>query len=363
MYYRIAEITLCSQLCLPTFEAFACEPCEPDAVLEIAAGETPPEGEETFAGATVCRKTADGWFFHRPSNPAAGLIVSGDYTRMRLIRESDQAVSFPESHYVRLSLECLLARRGYVSLHAACVAMEGKAIAFTGNSGMGKSTRAAAWQKAFQASLVSGDRPLIRVDGSEVYGVPWDGKEACYRSVHFPLQAICEVRRSDSAHGRRLSFKQKRTLLMRQCFLPMWDTETAAIQMTNIVRLASRANIVRIFCGPSEEDAKALRRVMDTQQQIDKEEPDMKAKSGFILRNVVDEHVLFPVGDNINVFNGTLLLNEVSAFIWEQLQNPISRDDLLKAVLNQYDVDEAQAAADLDALLTKLRGLGVIEDD
>ena len=89
----------------------------------------------------------------------------------------------------------------------------------------------------------------------------------------------------------------------------------------------------------------------------------MKAKSGFILRNVVDEHVLFPVGDNINVFNGTLLLNEVSAFIWEQLQNPISRDDLLKAVLNQYDVDEAQAAADLDALLTKLRGLGVIEDD
>ena len=89
----------------------------------------------------------------------------------------------------------------------------------------------------------------------------------------------------------------------------------------------------------------------------------MKAKSGFILRNVVDEHVLFPVGDNINVVNGTLLLNEVSAFIWEQLQNPISRGDLLKAILNQYDVDEAQAAADLDALLEKLRGLGVIEDD
>ena len=43
----------------------------------------------------------------------------------------------------------------------------------------------------------------------------------------------------------------------------------------------------------------------------------MKAKSGFILRNVVDEYILMPTGDNIGKFNGTILLNEVSALVWE----------------------------------------------
>ncbi len=362
MYYRIADIAFRSQLCLPGFDAFACEPCEPDTVLEITE-ETPPEGIETAVGPSVCRKIEGGWFLHSPSDAKPGLIVSSDYARMRLIRKTEGPATYLEGRYVRLALECLLARRGYVSLHAACVALDGKAIAFTGNSGLGKSTRAVAWQNAFQASLVNGDRPLIRVDGPEAFGVPWDGKECCYRSVHFPLEVICEVHRSHSVFVRRMSFRQKRLLLMRQCFLPMWDTETAAMQMVNIVRLASRANIVRIFCGPAEEDARALRRILDTPQAFYKEEPDMKVKSGFILRNVVGESVVFPAGDNINRFNGTLLLNEVSSFIWEKMQNPISHDDLVAAIVEQYDIDQARAAADLDTLLAKLREYDVIEED
>lgn len=362
MYYRIAEITLCSQLRLPAFEAFECEPSDPDAVLEIT-GEVPPEGAETVVHPIVCRKIENGWFLHSVFMPQRGLIVSDDYTRMRLIRETEEDASRAEAHYVRLALECLLARRGFVSLHAACVSLDGFAVAFTGESGAGKSTRATAWMKAFQAALVSGDRPLIRAAEPEVYGVPWDGKESCFRSVHFPLKVICEVRRSKTVYVRRLSFRQKRLLLMRQCFIPMWDTETAAIQMINIARLASRANIVRAFCGPTEEDAAALRRVLDQQHDYLKEEPDMKAKGEFILRNVVGEHVLFPIGDNINHFNGTLLMNEVSSFIWEQLQKSVTRDDLLAAVLNHFNVDEARAAADLDTLLAKLREYGVIEDD
>lgn len=37
------------------------------------------------------------------------------------------------------------------------------------------------------------------------------------------------------------------------------------------------------------------------------------------------------------------------------------RDDLLAAILNEYDVDEATASADLDALLNKLAEMGVLE--
>ena len=89
----------------------------------------------------------------------------------------------------------------------------------------------------------------------------------------------------------------------------------------------------------------------------------MKAKSGFILRHIMDDYMLMPTDDNINLFNGTLLMNEVSSFIWEKLQNPVSRDDLLAALMDQYTIDEKTASADLDNLLAKLRNYGIIEDD
>ena len=70
-----------------------------------------------------------------------------------------------------------------------------------------------------------------------------------------------------------------------------------------------------------------------------------------------------PVGDNIAEFKGTILLNEVSALIWEKLQNPVSKEDLLQAVLDEFEVERSVAAADLDDLLTTLSEYGVLEDD
>ena len=87
----------------------------------------------------------------------------------------------------------------------------------------------------------------------------------------------------------------------------------------------------------------------------------MKIKEGFVLRNVMDEFIVMPTGDNIAKFDGAVVLNEVSAFIYKLLEAPMSRDDLLIAVLNEYEVDEATAAADLDALLNKLANMGVLE--
>ena len=132
--------------------------------------------------------------------------------------------------------------------------------------------------------------------------------------------------------------------------------------MANIARLAAGAEIVRAFSGPSGDDVLALLEAL-RQHRILKEDKDMKAKSGFVLRNVAGEHILMPTGDNIGVFKGTILMNDVSATIWEKLSNPVSRDDLLRAILDEYDVEESAAAADLDALLEKLREYDVIEED
>ncbi len=88
----------------------------------------------------------------------------------------------------------------------------------------------------------------------------------------------------------------------------------------------------------------------------------MRTRSGFILRELAGEYVLAPVGKEIKSFNGVAVMNEMCAFVWRKLQSEISGQELLSAVLDEYDTDEATASEDLDALLGKMRAMGVIED-
>ena len=360
-YYRVAALTLRSAFELRSFKVFSCETAEADVTIE-ETDQIPESGKNSYSGTIAHRKTSDGWIITLRYNEKIGVFINDEYTRMRVFGARGKELFGDEEGLIRLMLECWFTRHGYLSLHSAAVEKDEEAYTFSGPSGIGKSTRAGAWIDALGAKLINGDRPLIRVHDPELYGVPWDGKEQLFRNVRYPLKVICEVRRSDSVYIRKMSYKQKRSLLLRQTFMPMWDTETAAFQMANIARLAAQTEMVRVFSGPTGEDARALYSALKKKKYLE-EEPDMIAKPGFVLRNVVDEFILMPTGDNIGKFNGTVLLNEVSAFVWEKLQNPMSKDDLLKAILDEFEIDRATASADLDTLIVSLRGYGVIEDD
>ena len=88
----------------------------------------------------------------------------------------------------------------------------------------------------------------------------------------------------------------------------------------------------------------------------------MKAREGFILRNLAGEYLLMPKGEKIKNYDSVVLMNELSAFVWEKMQNPVTQSYLLEAVLNEYDVDEKTAREDLDGLLAELKEAGVIDD-
>ena len=359
MYYRIADVTLRSEIDLPSFAAFACEETAPDVTLTVTE-ETAPPGREIVSGSILHRVLPDGWFCHRRQSGEEGLFISRDGARLRYTFRGTAPRAYSAERYVRLALECLLARRGYMSVHAAAVELDGEACLFTGPSGVGKSTRARLWTEFLGARLLSGDRPLVKVDTLEVFGVPWDGKEQCFRNVRLPLSALCEVRRSKTLRVRRLSPHQARSLLVRQCFLPMWDTETAVLQMRNILRFSENAPVLRAFSGRTPAEAGRLRRIIRDASYLG-EGIDMKAKPGFTLRQLAGEYVLMPTDSNIGVYNGAVLLNSVSAFVWEKLQDDLAREDLLALVMDEFEVDEATAAKDLDALLDKLEELDLIQ--
>lgn len=87
----------------------------------------------------------------------------------------------------------------------------------------------------------------------------------------------------------------------------------------------------------------------------------MKVKEDFLLREVAGCYVVVPVGAATVDFNGMLNLNETGAFLWEKLQNDITREELISALLEVYDITEDIAAKDIDAYIAKLEEAGLIE--
>jgi hypothetical protein len=315
---------------------------------------------------TVSSLKKGGWLFEeRGSSSGARILATNDYADLIIFEEAPttKASLMRLVRLVRFLLECRFVHESTLSLHAACVEQGGRAVCFTGDSGVGKSTRAQAWIKALGAEFISGDRPAIRLEenGCTAHGVPWDGKEQIFRNVERPLHAILEVRRAPFTRLRRLSADQAYRALVRQCFIPMWDSDTAAPAMGNIRRLSRAVPVYRLFCGADPEAALETHRALfEHPEEIQEELPDMKIREGFTLRKVADEHIVIPTGGNIDKFGGAVVLSEVAAFIFEQLQQPVSREDLLALVLAEFDVDRATAAADLDALLAQLRELELL---
>ena len=299
-----------------------------------------------------------------PEQASPYVVADREYGNITLYSENEGEPEQEARFLIRTAFECRFCYEGIVSLHAACVEKDGFAVAFTGESGLGKSTRARAWAEALDAEWISGDRPAVRLEkeGSTACGVPWDGKEQIFRDVERPLKAIMEVRRSDCNYVRKLSGDQARALLMRQSFVPMWDTDAAVMAMANVRALTRKTPVYRVFCGPDGEAAKEIYDILyNHPEKILEEAKEMKIKDGFLLRNVVDEYIVMPTGENIAKFDGAVVLNEVSAFVFEKMKNPVSKEDLLIAVLNEFDVDEATAKADLDALIENLTEMGLID--
>ena len=87
----------------------------------------------------------------------------------------------------------------------------------------------------------------------------------------------------------------------------------------------------------------------------------MKAVKGFEIVNIEEDYMAVPTGDNISTFNGTVVLNEVSAFLLKKLKTEASADDLVKAILETYDIDEATARKDVDATIAKMVEIGLVE--
>lgn len=86
----------------------------------------------------------------------------------------------------------------------------------------------------------------------------------------------------------------------------------------------------------------------------------MKLKKKFLVRDILGEIVLVPIGKSNESFNGMITMNEIGKFIWDNIESAKDEEEILQKILDQYEVDREVAKADLDEFLGKLKEIDII---
>lgn len=88
----------------------------------------------------------------------------------------------------------------------------------------------------------------------------------------------------------------------------------------------------------------------------------MRLKDDFILHNTGEDFVIIATGEATKNFNGIIKLNNMGGEIVGLLTTDISEEEIIKAIVEKYEVEYATAKEDIGNLLDSLRKAGVILD-
>ncbi len=88
----------------------------------------------------------------------------------------------------------------------------------------------------------------------------------------------------------------------------------------------------------------------------------MRIKSDYVLREIAGDFVLVPTGAAVAKYNGLFGLSEVGARIIQLMDACSGEAEIAEKIVEEYDVDEETAAADVAEFIGKLRESGIIED-
>ena len=73
----------------------------------------------------------------------------------------------------------------------------------------------------------------------------------------------------------------------------------------------------------------------------------IKAKKEYVLRVIAGENVLVPVGQGIADFSGIIYINETAAFLWKQLQNGVTQEQIEQSMIDKFNISSQRAQEDV----------------
>ena len=87
----------------------------------------------------------------------------------------------------------------------------------------------------------------------------------------------------------------------------------------------------------------------------------MKIKKGFVMREVAGQSVIIAVGAAAKSYNGMIKLNDTAKIAWKCLENGCELDEMVNAILDEYDADRETVKKDMEKFIEALEGANILE--
>ncbi len=83
----------------------------------------------------------------------------------------------------------------------------------------------------------------------------------------------------------------------------------------------------------------------------------LRKKKNLVARKVGDEYILVPVVNKVAEMDKVYTLNEVGAFIWDQIDGKKTVDEIIQAVTHEYEVKRIVAQDDVINFIKKTENI------
>ena len=80
----------------------------------------------------------------------------------------------------------------------------------------------------------------------------------------------------------------------------------------------------------------------------------LRRQEGYALRKIKEKNYLMPYGQKIADQRKGMVLNETGSFLWNFLEHPKEREEILKAVIQYYDCLLYTSPSPRDGLLSRM---------
>ncbi len=162
----------------------------------------------------------------------------------------------------RIGMETLLLQHRGLLLHASLIKYKNRAIAFSGPSGVGKSTQADIWKEYLSAEIINGDRAVLRKtsDGWYAYGCPYAGTSGIYKNDCAPLAAIVLLEQAKENHLRRLTETEAFRRIYQELSVHHWQRHFVANATDLCLQLLAETPIYLLECRPEESAAELVKK-------------------------------------------------------------------------------------------------------
>lgn len=309
--------------------------------------------------------SVDGSFFFRAKWHKETVVhVDRDFTTAIFDRKCNETELINLLFHV---FRYYLIKQGNVCAHGAAIVNHGAGVLFCGLPGAGKSTQANLWNQHTDSWGLNYDKPaiLFEHDNAFVAGTPWSGKENRYINHKVPLHAIVFVNQDSRNYVQRLS-QVEAYALIRSNFMTFPISEEMAEHYDDIIlRLVATVPVYNLYATISEEAVEVVYSKLFPEYDYLQEKGQRKAMricDGFKLRKVADEWIVIPRGAHALSFNGSVLLNDTGAFVYQKLEAGITFEQLVSEVASEYLIDMDVATRDVTAFLEMLRTEGMLEE-